>query len=97
MEANLLPYILEKLDRIREHQIKEGEAMAEVRMLLKTAPSHMKEQKSSFPSLLKSWLELLQPLGAMMIRHAITVLLVIYMVKEGGSAFSIAELLLKLL
>jgi hypothetical protein len=35
MDATMIPHVLSKLDQIREHQVKEGEALRDIRELLK--------------------------------------------------------------
>lgn len=87
MDATLLPHILAKLDMIREHQIREGEALNEVRHLLRNQPQSQPSTVTGIvSSRLEKWLFSLRPLAAgagMMVRHAIAVATIVYMAKSG--------------
>lgn len=89
MDGTILPHVLSKLDQIREHQIKEGEAMSEIRHLLRSLPAQSAAPATMLgvaSSRLEGWLLSAKPWAigaAMLARHAVAVATIAWMVKSG--------------
>jgi hypothetical protein len=89
-------YMLSRLDELRAMSQQTLTKLEEMQGLLQALPA-AETTKPSLLSRLQTWLPLLQQLGAMVIKHLITVLMIWYMIKDGGSSLTVAEMLLKLL
>jgi hypothetical protein len=101
MDATMTTHLLQKLDAIRESQIRGETALTEVVELLKQQLLAVRvaapvPSQTGFLSRLERLLPLLKPIGAIAIKQAVTVLMIWYLVK-GGDAYQAAEMLLKLL
>lgn len=86
-------HVLSKLDQIREHQIKEGEALSEIRHLLRQSPAPLAAMAAApatmgavVASKVETFISRMTPLTSllhMMIRHAIAVGTIVYLTKSG--------------
>jgi hypothetical protein len=94
MDATMLPHVLAKLDVIREHQIKEGEALSEIRHLLRQSPAPLAAAPATVKEVVASkagsWVENLisnmTPLTSLflvLLKHAVAVGTIAWMVKNG--------------
>lgn len=92
-------YMLSRLDELKAICLQTATKVEELQTLLQSLPAAAVEETTSqsLLSRLQNWLPLLQQLGGMVIKHIITVTMIYYMVKEGGSSLTAAEMLLKLL
>lgn len=87
-------HVLSKLDLIREHQIKEGAALDEIRHLLRQPAPQVAMVAAQAPatmsavvaSKVETWLLRMTPLTSLLhmcIRHAIAVGTIVYLTRSG--------------
>ncbi len=92
MDATMIPHVLSKLDAIREHQVKEGEALKDIRDLLRQASAPLAAPPAPatvtglVSSRLEGWIFSMKPIIAfahMAVKHAVAVGTIWYLAKTG--------------
>lgn len=97
MDGQLQNYVLTRLDDLKATVQDSHKKLDDLTNLVRALPEAQAATMSpSFISRLEKWLPLLRQVGTMLVKHIITVGMIVYMVR-GGDALQAAEMLLKLL
>lgn len=92
MDEIMLPHVLSRLDAIREQQIRDSEAVSEMRHLLRQPAPALKSAVAqttvvaAVTSRMEAWLLSLKPIAllfTMGVKHAVAVGTIWYMIKTG--------------